>query len=151
MKVKPLFKTPNFHFFSVSTDTELELPFVENGVSAGFPSPASDFIEASIDLNKHLIKNPATTFIAIANGTSMKGAGIDNNDLLIIDKSLEATNDSIAICVINNEFTLKRIKIEKKQLYLVAENENYKPIKVSELHDFEIWGILTYSIKQHKH
>jgi DNA polymerase V len=151
MKVKPLFKTPHLHFFSVSTDTALELPFVDQGISAGFPSPATDFLDAAIDLNKHLIKNPSTTFIAVTSGTSMKGAGIDDNDLLIIDKSLEPSNGAVAVCVIDNEFTLKRLKIDRKEIYLVPENEAYKPIKITEYNDFEIWGILTYSIKYHKH
>jgi DNA polymerase V len=151
MKVKPLFKTTHLNFFSVSTDTELELPFVDNGISAGFPSPATDFLDASIDLNKHLIKNPSSTFIAVTSGNSMKGAGIDDNDLLIIDKSLEPTHGAIAVCVIDNEFTLKRLKIDRKEIYLVPENEAFKPIKITEYNDFEIWGILTYSIKYHKH
>ncbi|MBW7951036.1 MAG: translesion error-prone DNA polymerase V autoproteolytic subunit [Chitinophagaceae bacterium] len=151
MKVKPLFKTTYFNFFSVSNDTDLELPFVTDGINAGFPSPATDFLDATIDLNKHLIKNPSTTFIAVTSGTSMIGAGINDNDLLIIDKSLEPTNGAIAVCVIDNEFTLKRLKVERKQVYLMPENPEFKPIKITEYQDFEIWGILTYSIKHHKH
>jgi DNA polymerase V len=151
MKVKPLFKTPSMHFFALSTDTELELPFVENGISAGFPSPATDFLDSAIDLNKHLIRHPATTFIAVANGQSMKGAGIDNNDLLIVDKSIEPTNGAIAVCVIDGEFTLKRLVVKRREIFLMPENEDFKPIKISEFNEFEIWGILTYSIKCHSY
>jgi DNA polymerase V len=151
MKLKPLFKTSTLDFYSLDATTELEIPFVESKINAGFPSPANDFLDSAIDLNKHLIKNPSTTFIAVTSGTSMKGAGIDNNDLLIIDKSLEPTNGAIAVCIINNEFTLKRLKLERKQLYLMPENDEFKPLKITEDENFQIWGILTYSIKQHKH
>lgn len=151
MKVKALFKSTTLQFYSISTDTELQLPFVENGIKAGFPSPATDFLDSAIDLNKHLISNPSTTFIAVADGYSMKGAGIDHQDLLIIDRSIEPSNGAIAVCCIDGEFTLKRLVVKRKEIYLMPENEDFKPIKVSEYNEFEIWGILTYSIKYHKH
>lgn len=150
-KLKPLFKTPTLDFYSVIQTTELELPFIESGVSAGFPSPAADFLDATIDLNKHLIQNPSSTFISIANGVSMINVGIGDKDLLIIDKSLEPKNGAIAVCIIDGEFTLKKIMVKAKELYLIPENEDYKPIKVTEFNEFKIWGILTYSIKAHKH
>ncbi len=149
MNVKPLFKAGALTFYSVNTDSSLPLPFVEGGISAGFPSPASDFLDAAIDLNKHLVRNPSTTFFAVANGYSMKGAGIDHNDLLIIDRSLEPHDGKVAVCVINGEFTLKRLLVKGRDIFLMPENEQYKPIKVSEYEDFEIWGMLTYSIKAH--
>ena len=124
---------------------------MENGISAGFPSPATDFLDPVIDLNKHLIRHPATTFIAVANGQSMKGAGIDNNDLLIVDKSIAPSNGAIAVCVIDGEFTLKRLVVKRREIFLMPENEDFKPIKISEFNEFEIWGILTYSIKFHPH
>jgi DNA polymerase V len=151
MKVKPLFKSSAIELFSLSNETELPLPFVENGISAGFPSPATDFLDNAIDLNKHLIKNPSSTFIGITNGQSMKGAGIDNNDLLIIDKSIEPSNGAIAVCIIDGEFTLKRLVVKKKEILLMPENEAFEPIKITEFNEFEIWGILTYSIKPHKY
>lgn len=151
MKLKPFLKTSILDFYSIDTSTELVLPLAESKINAGFPSPATDFLDSEIDLNKHLIKNPSSTFIAVTNGYSMKGAGIDDNDLLIIDKSLEATNGAIAVCIIDNEFTLKRLKVSKKEIFLMPENENFKPIKITEFNEFEIWGILTYSIKHHKH
>jgi DNA polymerase V len=133
--------------FSADTETELELPFVEDGISAGFPSPALDFVDLSIDLNKHLIKNPSATFYGKVKGDSLINAGIHNGDLLIIDRSLEPTNHKIAVCYIDGEFTAKRIKLEKDVVWLIAENENYLPIKVTKENNLLIWGIVTHVIK----
>ncbi len=149
--LKPLIKTANLDVYALNNSTALELPFFEAGINAGFPSPAADFLDNSIDLNKHLIKNPSSTFIAIAKGVSMKNIGIDDGDLLILDKSLEPKNGVIAACVIDGEFTLKRLMVKAKEVYLIPENEDFKPIKISEYNDLKIWAILTYSIKAHKH
>ncbi|MFN8415439.1 MAG: translesion error-prone DNA polymerase V autoproteolytic subunit [Cytophagaceae bacterium] len=132
---------------SADTDTKLELPFVESGISAGFPSPALDFIDLTIDLNRHLIKNPSATFYGRVKGDSLKNAGIANNDLLIIDRSVAPTNGKIAVCYIDGEFTAKRIQITDKVIWLIPENENYQPIKVTQDNDFLIWGIVTHVIK----
>lgn len=102
---------------------ELSLPYVEKGISAGFPSPADDFIDTTIDLNKEFIKNPSATFYGRVKGNSMKNAGTDNGDLLIIDKSLEPKDGKIAVCYIDGEFTVKRIKLEKDCLWLIPEND----------------------------
>lgn len=133
--------------FSADTHSQLPLPYVEDGISAGFPSPALDFIDLSIDLNRHLIKNPSATFYGRVKGDSLKNAGINNGDLLIIDKSLEPIDGKIAVCYIDGEFTAKRIKITQSEVWLIPENENYKAIKVTEENDFLIWGIVTYVIK----
>lgn len=133
--------------FSADTDTALELPFVDNGISAGFPSPALDFVDVTIDLNRHLIKNPAATFYGRVKGDSLKNAGISNDDLLIIDRSLEPINGKIAVCYIDGEFTAKRIQINKKEIWLIPENEDYQPIRITEENDFLIWGIVTHVIK----
>lgn len=133
--------------YSVDTQTVLELPYVDAGISAGFPSPALDFIDVSIDLNKHLIKHPSATFYGRVKGVSLKNAGIDDGDLLVIDKSLEPQNGKIAICFIDGEFTAKRIKIEKTEVWLIPENEDYKPILVTKDNTFLIWGIVTHVIK----
>lgn len=133
--------------FSADTKTALHLPYVDQGISAGFPSPALDFIDLSIDLNKHLIKHPAATFYGRVKGDSLKNAGIDHGDLLIIDRSLEPKNGKIAVCCIDGEFTAKRIKIEKNSIWLIAENENYQPIQVTQENNFLIWGIVTHVIK----
>lgn len=134
--------------FHVSTDTKLELQFFENGIKAGFPSPAEDFNDASIDLNLELIKNPAATFFSRVNGDSMQDIGINNGDLLIVDKSLNPKNGDVSVCFLDGEFTLKKIKIEKDCCWLIPANEKYKPIKVTSENDFVVWGIVSYVIKK---
>ncbi|MCO6494500.1 MAG: translesion error-prone DNA polymerase V autoproteolytic subunit [Bacteroidetes bacterium] len=133
--------------FSADTETELKLPFVDSGISAGFPSPALDFIDVSIDLNRHLIKHPSATFYGRVKGDSLKNAGISNGDLLVIDRSLEPKNGKIAVCFIDGEFTAKRIQIAKDEIWLIPENEAYKPIRVTEENNFLVWGIVTHVIK----
>lgn len=147
MQVRKLYNTRAIEFYGADVSTHLKLPFVANGISAGFPSPADDFLDINIDLNKHLIKNPSTTFYGRVRGDSMIDAGIHDGDLLIIDKSLEPTNNKIAICFIDGEFTVKRIKIEKDVVWLVAENKDYKPIKVTKDNDFIVWGIVINVVK----
>ena len=134
-------------FYSASTEVFLELPFVDQGINAGFPSPAQDFLDMSIDLNKELIKNPSATFYGRVKGDSMKDVGINDGDLLIIDKSLEPKNGKIAVCFIDGEFTVKKIKLAKDHLWLMPANENYKPIKVTEDNEFIVWGIVIHVIK----
>lgn len=147
MKLRNLYITKNIEFYSPNFATKLKLPFVSNGISAGFPSPADDFLDINIDLNKHLIKNPSTTFYGRVKGHSLKDAGIHDGDLLIVDKSLEPVNGKIAVCFIDGEFTVKRIKIEKDIVWLLAENKDYPPIKVTKDNDFVIWGIVINVIK----
>jgi len=117
-----------------------------DSVAAGFPSPAEDHMESSLDLNQHLIKHPSATFYVYARGDSMVLAGISDGDMLIVDRSLEATNDSIVVAVINGEFTVKSISKVNGHLYLMPHNTSYDPIKVTEEMDFEIWGVVTHSI-----
>ena len=148
MKVKKLYSTNTIEFYFPDFTSELELPFVDAGIKAGFPSPADDFIELSIDLNKEYIKNRDTTFYAKVKGDSMKNAGIFDGDLLIIDKSLEPQNNKIAICQIDGEFTVKRIKVTKEEVFLMPENKLFDPIKVTEENQLIIWGIVTYVIKK---
>ncbi|SHH58565.1 LexA family protein [Flavobacterium johnsoniae] len=147
MNLRNINITKSIEFYIPDTSTEVKVPFFDVGISAGFPSPADDFIELSIDLNKELIKHKYTTYFAKVKGYSMKNAGIHDGDLLIIDKSLEPQNNKIAVCQIDGEFTVKRIKIEKNIIWLIAENEDYKPIKVTPENNFVIWGIVTHSIK----
>jgi len=135
------------HLYSASFESYIPLPIVEKGISAGFPSPADDFLDLSIDLNKELIKHPSTTFYGRVKGDSMIDAGLNDGDLLIIDKSLAPTNNKIAVCFLDGEFTVKRISIEKNRIWLLAENKNYKPIEVTKDNDFIVWGIVTNVIK----
>ena len=147
VKLKKLHSASKLIIYSAETATELNIPITESGISAGFPSPADDFLDLSIDLNKELIKNAPTTFYGRVKGDSMQGAGFDDGDLLIIDKSLEPADGKIAVCFIDGDFTVKRIKIKKDCLWLVAENEKYSPIKVTADNDFVIWGMVTNLIK----
>jgi len=116
-------------------------------VRAGFPSPASDFVENSIDLNKYLITHPAATFFGRVKGFSMINAGISEGDLLIIDRSIEPNNGAIAVCFLDGEFTLKKIKLEADGCWLLPENEDFQPIHVTEKSEFIIWGIVIHVIK----
>lgn len=133
--------------YSALTDSVLELPYVEEGISAGFPSPALDFVDMSIDLNKHLVKHPSATFYGRVKGVSLINAGISDGDLLIIDRSIEPKDGKIAVCYIDGEFTAKRIKISKKEVLLMPENEDYQTIKVTEENNLIIWGIVIHVIK----
>lgn len=133
--------------FTPDTQTQLDLPLIDGGISAGFPSPALDFVDLSIDLNRHIIKHPAATFFGRVKGDSLINAGINDGDLLVIDRSLEPTNGKIAVCYIDGEFTAKRIEVENNTLRLKAENSKYKPIEVTSDNEFLIWGVVTYVIK----
>ncbi|MGO1751231.1 MAG: LexA family protein [Psychroflexus sp.] len=131
----------------IKLNESLVLPLAEK-INAGFPSPAEDFLDLSIDLNKEFIKHPDATFFGKVSGDSMIDAGLDNGDLLIIDKSLEPKNNSIAVCFLDGEFTVKRVLREEDKLWLVAENKNYQPIPVYPENDFIIWGVVTTVIKK---
>ena len=147
MKLRRITSSNEFEFFSPLIETLLDIPFIEGGVKAGFPSPAEDFTELSIDLNNALIKNPSSTFYVKVNGDSMKDVGINDGDLLIVDRSLEPQDGKIAVCYIDGEFTLKRIKVEKNYCWLMPANDDYKPIKVTDDNDFVVWGVVIHSIK----
>tara|TARA_B100000131_G_scaffold301443_1_gene323660 strand:- start:337 stop:768 length:432 start_codon:yes stop_codon:yes gene_type:complete len=121
---------------------------IDQGISAGFPSPADDFKEIRISLDKELVKNEEATFYARVSGDSMQGAGLENGDLLIIDRSIEPSNNKIAVCFVDGEFTVKRIKIESKKVYLIPENKKYSPIEINEENELIIWGIVIYVIKK---
>ena len=123
--------------------TECQQPLFEAGVSAGFPSPAADYEESKLDLNKHLIKNPPATFFVRVTGDSMVGAGIHHGDLLIVDRSLEPKDKSVVIAVVNGELTVKRIRIKGRKITLEPENENYSAQQITEETEFEVWGIVT--------
>ena len=133
--------------YAADVSTRLEIPYMGTSVQAGFPSPADDFLEGTIDLNKELIKNKSATFFVRAKGSSMKEAGIKSGDLLIVDKSIEAKNGNIAVCFIDGDFTVKRIKIEMDCIYLLPANSDFNPIKVTSENDFVIWGVVTNVIK----
>ena len=124
----PVKKEPTLTFYRPDFESEVRIPYIKEGVSAGFPSPATDFLGNDIDLNKELCKNPLATFYIKVKGNSMINAGISDKDILIVDRSLEPQNNKIAVCFIDGEFTVKRIKTEDDCLYLMPENTNYQPI-----------------------
>ena len=114
-----------------------------NSVCAGFPSPASDYLEGEIDLNRYLIKNPLATFIVKSQGNCMLQAGIHSGDLLIVDRSIKPKNNSIVVASIDGDLTVKRIKISGKIFLLTSDNKKYQNIKINNESNISIWGVIT--------
>lgn len=139
--------------YGADQSTGLALPYADEGVRAGFPSPAQDYMSENIDLNRELIRHPATTFYARVVGDSMRDAGIDEGDLLIVDKGIEPQENDVVVAFVDGEFTLKRIHIEMDRhvFWLMPANESYHPIRVTEENQFMIWGVVTYNIKRQWH
>jgi len=124
----------------------MKLQLFLNPIPAGFPSPAADYIDKSIDLNEVLIKNKPATFLVKALGDSMIGAGIFSGDILIVDKSIAPTNKNIVVAILNGEFTVKRFIKEKNKILLRPENSKYKDFEINLEDDFKIWGVVTFVI-----
>ena len=146
MKLKHLKHSDNLDFYSVDETAFEKIPLFEGSVQAGFPSPADDYMDMDLDLHDHLVQNPSATFCVKAIGESMKDAGIQSGDVMIVDRSLEPENRSIVLAVIDNEFTVKRVNMNDNELYLVPENDSFTPIKITEEMDFQIWGVVTFII-----
>lgn len=138
----------NLIFFQPKQEQSHSMPLAHTGVSAGFPSPADDFKELRISIDQEVVKNEEATFYARVAGQSMQGAGLDDGDLLVIDRSKEPEDNAIAVCFIDGEFTVKRLKVEAACIYLMPENPNYSPIKVTEDNQLIIWGVVTYVVKK---
>ena len=134
--------------FNPEDNGSMEIPYSDNRVSAGFPSPAEHTSTIKLDLNKELIKNPASTFYARVKGVSMIDDGIDDGDLLVIDKSIEPYNGCLAVCYIDGEFTVKRFEKHSGYCMLIPANKDYRPIKITSENEFIIWGVVTYVIKK---
>ena len=135
-------------FITPDLSTELPLPYADGGIRAGFPSPAQDYVDGILDLNKELIQHPAATFYARVVGDSMS-PGIKEGDLIVVDRSLEAFDDCIAVCCLNDEFTIKRIDLSAKDkgyMQLIPDNPKYHPIRVTEDDKFILWGVVRYVI-----
>ena len=120
----------------------------QDGIHAGFPSPATDYMTQAIDLNKELVKHPAATFYGRVVGDSMIDAGVDEGDILVIDRSLTARDGDMAVCFVDGEFTLKYLRMKDDELTLVPANPNYPQIHISEGVEFRMWGVVTYIIKK---
>ena len=124
--------------------TKTKLPLYHTRISAGFPSPAEDYIDKKLDLNEHLIKHPSATFYVKVEGDSMIDAGIFSGDMLIVDRALEAIHKKIIVAVVDGEFTVKRLIIKKNNvIFLQPENSNYPAIEILDEMEFEIWGVVT--------
>lgn len=123
---------------------------IASELRAGFPSPAEEYLQDSLDFNRDLIKHPESTFYGRVIGDSMTDAGINDGDIAVIDKSREPHNGSVVVAYINNEFTIKYLDTSHKKdgyIELRPANPNYKPIRIDEGDDFEVWGVVVYTIK----
>ena len=128
--------------------TRLRIPLVAANVEAGFPSPADDHLERSLDLNEHLVQNPAATFFVRVKGESMRDAGISTGDILIVDRSVQPKDRQIVVAMLDGDFTVKRLRKRKGRVFLEAENNAYPPIEVGEDQELVIWGAVTFVIHQ---
>ena len=137
---------PNAEILSPEAVGRIELPLLLSEVIAGFPSPADDYIDKKMDLNEQLISNKAATFLVRAYGDSMLDANIKEGDILVVDRSRDAHNNSIIIAVVNGDLTVKRIRQQNGRVYLVPENEDYSPLEITAETSFEVWGVVTYII-----
>ena len=136
--------------FLADITSHMNLPYADGGIQAGFPSPAQDYITETFDLNYELVKHPAATFYGKVKGDSMIEEGIEEGDMLIIDRSLEPVDDDLVVCCVDGEFTLKRIRFEKNRVWLIPSNEMFDPILVTPDHNFIVWGVVTHTIKKNR-
>tara|TARA_B100000131_G_scaffold321709_1_gene373395 strand:- start:575 stop:1000 length:426 start_codon:yes stop_codon:yes gene_type:complete len=124
-------------------ENKISLPFYNCLVPAGFPSPADDYIEDKLDLNNYLVKHPSATFFVRVVGESMIGAGIHNNDILIVDRSIEPRHNKIVVVALDGQMTVKRLYRRQKKTILMPENKLFKPIEVVDSASMLIWGVVT--------
>ena len=117
-----------------------------DAVPAGFPSPADDYLDMDLNLHDYLVQHPSATFCVKAIGDSMIDAGIQSSDVMVVDRALTPKNNDIVLAVVNGEFTVKRIKKNDEERYLMPANENYRPMKIREDMDFQVWGVVTFII-----
>lgn len=136
--------------YKADVDSHLPLPYADEGIQAGFPSPAQDHMNESIDLNREIVKHPASTFYGRVSGNSMIEEGIEPGDIIVIDRSLEPANGDLAVCCVDGEFTLKRISLQPNAVWLIPSNETFDPILVTPDCRFEIWGVVTHTIKSNR-
>lgn len=140
----------DIELFNGEFESQLPLPYADTGIQAGFPSPAQDYIDKSLDFNKELIEHPAATFYAKVVGDSMIEAGISEGDIVVIDRALDPEQNDIVVAFIDGEFTIKYIDftdIKKGRIWLRPANPKYTPIKVSAVEDFRVWGVVSKVIK----
>ena len=140
----------SLEIFTADLSSHLPLPYADGGIQAGFPSPADNYITETNDHNKELVRHPAATFYGRVSGDSMIEEGIEPGDILVIDRSIEPDSGDLAVCCIDGEFTLKRIKLEKNRVWLIPSNEMFDPILVTPENEFSVWGVVTHTIKAYR-
>ena len=140
-------KSP-FSVYQPANEALIELPLFSHKVVAGFPSPADDYIEKHLDLNDKLIRNKEATFLLVVEGDSMQKAGIQDGDILVVDRSVTPVDGKIVIAALDGELTVKRLSVKSTGTWLVPENDRYPPIPVREESDMVIWGVVTATISQ---
>jgi len=143
-------RTATLEIFGADLSSALSLPYADGVIQAGFPSPAQDYISEYIDLNREIVRHPASTFYGRVSGDSMIEEGIEPGDLLVIDRSLEPDDGDLTVCCLDGEFTLKRIHLAPGAVWLIPSNESFDPILVTPDHRFEIWGVVTHTIKNNR-
>lgn len=146
MKFKYLNTDKNLTFYSIQEAALDELPLYADAVPAGFPSPAEDYLDMDLNLHDYLVQHPSATFCVRAIGDSMVEAGIQSSDVMVVDRALTPKNNDIVLAVIDGEFTVKRIKKNDEELYLMPANQNYRPIKITSEMNFQVWGVVTFII-----
>lgn len=124
------------------------IPLYQSRVQAGFPSPADDYMELSLDVLKFLVDKPYSTFCVRVKGNSMEGATIKDGSILVVDRSKDVKNDDIIIATLNGDFTVKRYRKNRGQIWLIPEHPAYDPVLVTEEMEFQVWGVVTYIINQ---
>lgn len=148
----PAHISPTLVMLRADAASSLPLPYAEGGIPAGFPSPAQDYITETIDLNRELIEHPAATFYARVVGDSMAGEGITEGDILVVDRSLEPEHGDLAVCCLEGEFTLKRLRfLPGGGIMLMPSNRRYRPIEIDPACAFSVWGVVLYTIKANRH
>ena len=144
-KLKRVHTGKELSFYSMEEKT-LDIPFYQSNVSAGFPSPAEDFMELDLNLQEYLVQHPSATFCVKVTGDSMQNAGIFSGDVMVVDRALEPKNKTIVLAVLDGEFTVKRIHKKGDLLFLNPENDNFKPIEITQEMNFKVWGLVTLII-----
>ena len=136
--------------YSADISTVLELPFVDGGIKAGFPSPAQDYLSESIDLNRDIIRHKESTIYGRVDGNSMQEAGMGDGDIVVVDKALEARDGDYVVAFLDGDYTIKEFRKDKSGDFgwLIPHNSDYAPIKVTAENDFLIWGVVTFTIKK---
>ncbi|MGC6470992.1 MAG: LexA family protein [Flavobacteriales bacterium] len=146
MKFKYLNTDKKLQFYTIEDVDLNDVPLYGDTVPAGFPSPADDYLDMDLNLHDYLVQHPSATFCVRAVGDSMIDAGIQSHDVMVVDRALTPKNNDIVLAVVNGEFTVKRIKKNDNELFLIPANDNYRPVKITQEMDFQVWGVVTFII-----